>query len=385
MKTETGILLAVAAVLLGAGCKPKSIVTTQPPTVSVIQPVARDVVEWDEYIGRLESPETVEVRARVNGYLDKVHFKEGKEVKKGDLLFTIDPRPYQAEFDHANAEYERMVSQTDLAKNDFERAKQLIVTKAISEEDYDTKSKTYAATQAAMKSAKASMDLAKLNLDFTKIHSPIDGRISRALVTEGNLISSGVSGSGATLLTTIVSLDPLYCYADPDERAILKYLRLRREGTRVSARDEPIPVEMGLADEVGFPHKGYIDFVDNRVDPNTGTMRGRGVFPNADHDLSPGFFARVRFPGSGKYPALLIPDRALGADQALKFVYVVNAEKKVEFRPVKIGPMIDGLRVVKEGLKPGELVIVEGLLRVRPGVVVDAKPLETPLRAAPAK
>jgi multidrug efflux system membrane fusion protein len=377
MKTGTGILLTVAAVLLGAGCKPKSIVTTQPPTVSVIQPVARDVVEWDEYIGRLESPETVEVRARVSGYLDKVHFKEGKEVKKGDRLFTIDPRPYQAEFDHANAEYERMVSQTDLAKNDFERAQRLIVTQAISEEDYDTKAKTYASTQAAMKSAKASMDLAKLNLEFTEIHSPINGRISRALVTEGNLISSGVSGSGATLLTTIVSLDPLYCYADPDERAILKYLRLRREGTRVSARDEPIPVEMGLADEVGFPHKGYIDFVDNRIDPNTGTLRGRGVFPNADHSLSPGFFARVRFPGSGKYPALLIPDRALGADQAQKFVYVVTAEKKVEFRPVKIGPMIDGLRVVKEGLKPGEVVIVEGLLRVRPGVVVDAKPWET--------
>jgi multidrug efflux system membrane fusion protein len=377
MKTGTGILLTVAAVLLGAGCKPKSIVTTQPPTVSVIQPVARDVVEWDEYIGRLESPETVEVRARVSGYLDKVHFKEGKEVKKGDRLFTIDPRPYQAEFDHANAEYERMVSQTDLAKNDFERAQRLIVTQAISEEDYDTKAKTYASTQAAMKSAKASMDLAKLNLEFTEIHSPINGRISRALVTEGNLISSGVSGSGATLLTTIVSLDPLYCYADPDERAILKYLRLRREGTRVGARDEPIPVEMGLADEVGFPHKGYIDFVDNRIDPNTGTLRGRGVFPNADHSLSPGFFARVRFPGSGKYPALLIPDRALGADQAQKFVYVVTAEKKVEFRPVKIGPMIDGLRVVKEGLKPGEVVIVEGLLRVRPGVVVDAKPWET--------
>src|SRR5262245_49743248 len=195
MKTETGILLAVAAVLLGAGCKPKSIVTTQPPTVSVTQPVARDVVEWDEYIGRLESPETVEVRARVSGYLETVHFKnkEGKPVKKGELLFTIDPRPYQAEFHHAEAEYERMVSQTDLAKNDFERAKQLIVTKAISVEDYDTKSKTYAATQAAMKSAKASMDLAKLNLDFTEIKSPIDGQISRALVTEGNLISSGIS------------------------------------------------------------------------------------------------------------------------------------------------------------------------------------------------
>jgi multidrug efflux system membrane fusion protein len=219
--------------------------------------------------------------------------------------------------------------------------------------------------------------LAKLNYEFTEIRAPIDGRISRALVTQGNLISGGVSGAGATLLTTIVSLDPLYLYGDADERAILKYIRLSKEGSRVSARDKEIPAEMGLADENGFPHKGYMDFVDNRIDPNTGTMRARGVFPNTDQSLSPGFFARIRIPGSGKYPALLLPDRALGSDQAQKFVYVVNAENKVEFRPVKIGPMIDGLRVVKEGLKPRESVIVEGLLRVRPGVEVDAKPPET--------
>jgi len=345
--------------------------------VTVVQPITREVVEWDEYIGRLESPETVEVRARVSGYLDKVHFKEGKEVKKGDLLFTIDPRPYQAEYDRADADHQRALSQAELAKNDFERAKRLIATKAISEEDFDTKAKTYTAAQAAVMSAKAAEDSARLNLEFTEIHSPIDGRISRALVTQGNLISGGVSGAGATLLTTVVSLDPLYLYSDADERAILKYLKLRREGSRVSARDEQIPAEMELSDETGFPHKGFIDFVDNRVDPNTGTMRARGVFANTDHGLSPGFFGRIRIPGSGKYPALLIPDRALGSDQALKFVYVVNAEKKVEFRPVTIGPIIDGLRVVKTGLNAGEPIIVEGLLRVRPGVVVDAKPPET--------
>jgi multidrug efflux system membrane fusion protein len=385
---RTTCLFTVAALLtawLVTGCRKQGQQPPPPPAVSVVQPVAREVVEWDEYIGRLESPETVEVRARVSGYLDKVHFKEGKEVKKGDLLFTIDPRPYQAEFDHANAEYERAVSQTDLAKNDFERAKRLIATKAISEEDYDTKSKTYTAAQAAVRSAKATLDSAKLNLEFTQIHAPIEGRISRAVVTEGNLISSGVAGSGATLLTTIVSLNPLYLYGDADERSVLKYLHLRREGTRVSARDEQIPAEMGLADEAGFPHKGYMDFVDNRIDPGTGTMRARGVFSNADHSLSPGFFGRIRIPGSGKYPALLIPDRALGSDQAQKFVYVVNAEKKVEFRPVRIGPMIDGLRVVKEGLKPGEQVIMEGLMRVRPGVVVDAKPWEAPAQPTAAK
>src|ERR1041384_3092569 len=225
----------IAGLVLGifaAGCegkKPQAPVP--PPSVSVMQPVQREIVEWDEYIGRLESPETVEIRARVSGYLDKVHFKEGKEVKKGDLLFTIDQRPYRAEFDHAEAEYQRASSQTELAKNDAERAKRLIGTKAISEEDYDTKLKTYLAAQATEKSAQATLESAKLNLEFTQIRAPISGRISRAAVTEGNLVSSGIAGSGATLLTTLVSLDPLYLYGDADERAILKYLKLRREGT----------------------------------------------------------------------------------------------------------------------------------------------------------
>ncbi len=378
-------IIVLISFLLAGGCKPKSHLVSPPPAVSVIQPIEREVVEWDEYIGRLESPETVEIRARVSGYLDKIHFKEGKAVKKGDLLFTIDRRPYLAEYDRAEAEHERALSQVELAKNDFERAKRLIATGAISEEDHDTKSKRYASAQAAVRSARATATLAKLNLDYTEIRSPINGRIGRAIVTEGNLISSGVSGSGATLLTTVVSLDPLYCYADTDERAVLKYLQLRREGKRISARDGPIPVELGLGDEAGYPHKGYIDFVDNRIDPNTGTLRGRGVFPNTDHSLSPGFFARVRFPGSGKYSALLVPDRALASDQAQRFVYVVNAENKVEFRPVKTGPIIDGLRVIKEGLQAGERIIVEGLVRVRPGIVVDPKPGELPMQTVAAK
>jgi RND family efflux transporter MFP subunit len=346
--------------------------------------VEREVVEWDEYIGRLESPENVEIRARVSGYLDKVHFKEGREIKKGDLLFTIDPRPYQAEYDRAEAERQRAESQAELAKNDAERAKRLIATKAISEEDFDTKTRSHTSALAALKAAQAAVDSAKLNLEFTEVRSPIQGRTSRAIVTEGNLISGGVSGAGATLLTTVVSQDPLYCYVDVDERSILKYIQLRREGKRGSALDRPIPAEMALADEAGYPNKGFTDFVDNKIDPSTGTLRCRGVFPNPERALGPGFFARMRIPGSGKYPALLIPDRALGADQALKFVYVVDAGKKVEFRPVKIGPMIDGLRVVKEGLKAGEQIIVEGLMRVRPGVVVDAKPWDVPAQTATA-
>ena len=370
---------SIALFVLGlAGCQKQATPTAPPPpTVSVLQPISREVVEWDEYTGRLESPETVEIRARVSGYLDKVHFKEGKEVQKGDLLFTIDPRPYQAEFDRAQAEFERAQNQAELAKSEADRAKRLITTKAISQEDLDTKTRTYASVLAAVRSAKGTLDSAKLNLEFTEIHSPIAGRTSRAAVTAGNLISGGVSGAGATLLTTVVSQDPLYCYVDVDERSILKYLQLRREGKRESALDQPIPVEMALADEAGYPHKGFTDFVDNKIDPTTGTLRCRGVFPNPERTLGPGFFTRMRIPGSGKYQALLLPDRALGSDQSQKFVYVVNAEKKVEFRPVKIGPIIDGLRVVTSGVKPGEQVIVEGLMRVRPGIVVEAKLLET--------
>jgi RND family efflux transporter MFP subunit len=379
-----GVLLILVLPLAGCG-KKVSLPVPPPPTVSVILPVEREVVEWDEYTGRIESPEAVEVRARVNGYLNQVHFKEGKEVKKGDLLFTIDRRPYQAEFDRVEAERQRAESQADLAKSDADRARNLIVTKAISQEDFDTKTKTYSSALAAVKAAHAAVDSASLNLEFTEIRSPIDGRIGRALVTEGNLVSGGVAGAGATMLTTIVSQDPLYCYVDVDERSILKYLRLRREGRRVSALDAQIPVEVALADEKDFPRKGHVDFVDNRVDPTTGTVRCRGVIANPERTLGPGFFARLRIPGSGRYPALLLPDRAFGSDQAQKFVYVINAERKVEFRPVIIGPIIDGLRVVTGGLKPGEQVVVEGLVRVRPGIVVDAKPWEAPKQASPAK
>jgi membrane fusion protein, multidrug efflux system len=387
MKTSCLLtLFALSICLLFTGCgKQGQPSSPAPPTVSVIHPVQREVVEWDEYTGRLESPESVEVRARVSGYLDKVHFKEGKEVKKGDLLLTIDRRPYQAEFDRAEGEHQRAESQAELAKNDAERAKRLIATKAISEEDFDTKTRTYASAVAAVKSAKATLDSAKLNLEFTEIRSPINGRISRADITEGNLVSGGPGGAGATMLTTIVSQNPLYCYVDVDERSILKYLRLRREGRRVSALDAEIPVEVALADEKDFPRKGYVDFVDNKVDPTTGTVRCRGVIANPERTLGPGFFARLRVPGSGQYSALLLPDRAFGSDQAQKFVYVVNPQKKVEFRPVSIGPIIDGLRVVTGGLKPGEQVIVEGLIRVRPGVVVDVKPWEAPKQASAAK
>jgi RND family efflux transporter MFP subunit len=375
-RTPLSVLILFLVGCFVTGCKKPALPPPQVPIVYFVPSISKEVVEWDEYIGRLESPKTVEIRPRVSGYLNKVHFQEGKEVNQGDILFTIDRRPYQAEFDRAEAEHLRASNQAELAKNEADRAKKLIATRVISEEDLDTKAKAYSAAQAAEKAAQATKDLAKLNLEFTEIHAPISGRISRALVTEGNLVSGGPNSAVATLLTTVVSQDPLYLYGDADERAILKYVRLSREGKRDSARDKQIPAEMALADDIGFPHKGYMDFVDNRVDPGTGTLRARGVFPNPDHRLSPGLFGRIRIPGSGKYQAVLIPDRTVGSDQTEKFVYVITAEQKVEYRPVKIGPLIEGLRVVKEGLKPDERVIAEGLLRVRPGMTVNAKPLE---------
>lgn len=368
-------LFATLMLLATACSKPPPAAVAAAPIVSTARPEIREIVEWDEYIGRLESPETVELRARVSGYLDGVHFKEGREVRKGDLLFTIDARPYRAELERAEAEAQRAQTQLELAINDADRAKRLIVTKAISEEEADTKFKSQSVAQAALRSSAAEVTLARLNLEFTEVRAPIDGRIGRALVTTGNLINGSAAGAQATLMTTIVSLDPLYCYGDADELSILKYLQLSREGKRESARDVNIPAELGLADEDGFPHQGYMDFVDNRLDPETGTIRARVVIENTDHRLSPGFYARLRIPGSGKYQATLIPDRAIGADQSQRFVYVIGEQHKVQYRPVTLGPMVDGLRVVKSGLGPADTFIVEGLMRARPGLVVDPRPM----------
>ena len=383
MKGRVLLCLGVLVIATVSACGREAPSASPPPAVSVMEAIEKEILEWDEYIGRLESPETVEVRARVSGYLDQVHFREGTEVKKGDLLFTIDPRPYRAVYERVKAEHERALTEAALAKNDADRAARLIKTKVIPEEEYDTKSKSWEAAVAAAKSAGAAMESARLDLEFTAVRAPIDGRISRALVTAGNLVSAGMNGGGATLLTTIVSLDPLYLYGDADENAILKYIQLSREGKRDSARDQIIPAEMGLANEEGFPHKGFMDFVDNRIDPNTGTMRARGVFANEDHRLAPGFFARIRIPGSGLYPAVLVLDRAMGQDQSQKFVYVVGAGNAVQYRPVTTGPLIDGMRVIKSGLAPGERVIVEGQIRVRPGVVVDPKPWAAAPATAP--
>jgi len=359
---------------LAAACNHSKTTTPRPPpAVTANQPAQREVVEWDEYPGRLEAVDMVEVRARVGGYLQSVHFKDGTEVNKGDSLFVIDPRPYQAELDRAAAELKQSESRLELASNELARAERLLKAKAISEEEADSRSKAKREAEAAIDSARASVEVAKLNLEYTHITAPINGRISRKLITEGNLVN-GTQGQN-TLLSTIVSLDPIYCYFDADERSILKYQQLAREGKQESLRDGRAPCELELANESGFPHKGVLDFVDNRVDATTGTLRVRGVFanPGPDRILQAGFFARVRVPGSGKSQALLIPDQAVGTDQGQKFVFVVNDQDEVEYRTVRLGPFIDGLRVVREGIQSNDWVVVNGLLSIHTGSKVNPK------------
>ncbi len=365
--------------LLACAChKPEPPALRPPAAVTASQPAQREVVEWDEYPGRLDAVDMVEVRARVSGYLSSVHFKDGAEVRKGDLLFVIDARPYQTELDRAEATL--MQAQTRFAwmSNDLARVERLLQSKAVSEEEADSRSKAKQEAVAGIQSARSAVDMGKLNLEYTRITAPVGGRIGRKLVTEGNLVNGNQGIS--TLLTTIVSLDPIYCYVDADEHSVLKYQQLAREGKRASARDGQIPCEMAVANEEGFPHKGVIDFVDNRVDPTTGTIRARGVFTNADHSLTPGFFARLRVTGSGKYQALLIPDQAVGTEQGQKIVYVINDQDTVEYRKVKLGPIVDGLRVVREGVQAKDWVVVNGLMSVRPGAKVN--PTRAPLALA---
>jgi membrane fusion protein, multidrug efflux system len=347
-------------VLLLTACQSQQVAAPPPPPkVAVNQPILRDVVESDEYTGRLEAVESVEIRARVNGYLQSVHFTDGEIVKKGALLFVIDPRPYQAELNRAKAQLEQAIARFERTQKDFARAQQLVKSRAMSQEEVDTRSADQREAQEAVQAARAAVEAAWLNVEFTQVKAPISGRISRHLVTEGNLINGGTAES--TLLTRIVSLDPLYGYFDVDERAFLKYTRLWRNGTRPGSREVNIPVDLGLANETGFPHQGHLDFIDNRLDPNTGTMTGRAVIPNLDLTLTPGLFARLRLPGSSQYEALLLPDEAIGSDQTQRFAFMVNDQHTVEYRRVTLGPMIDGLRVVRNGLKPEEWVIVNGV------------------------
>jgi RND family efflux transporter MFP subunit len=359
------LLLALA---LQTGCQSTQTPPPAPPKVTVSRPIVQEIIEWDEYTGRVEATESVEVRARVSGYLQSIHFKDGAIVKQGDLLFVIDPRPYQAEVDRVTAELQLAQARLELAKSDYARAQKLLQFRAISQEEADTRAATERQVQQSVEAARAAVRAAKLNLEFTRVTAPISGRISRRLVTEGNLINGGTAES--TLLTTIVSMDPIYVYFEADERSYLKYVRLSQNGKRPSSRQARNPVYLALADEKGFPRKGYIDFVDNRLDPKTGTMTGRAVFSNSDLALTPGLFARLRLQGSTPYEALLVPDEAIGSDQAQKFIFVMNGDNTVEYRTVQLGPLLHGFRVIREGLTLDDWLIVSGVQRARTGLTV---------------
>jgi RND family efflux transporter MFP subunit len=374
-----GCALALAVALALAACGPREEPGQGggPPAVSVAPVVKRQVQEFDEFTGRLEAPDTVEVRSRVPGTLVGVHFREGQLVKKGDLLFTIDPRQYAAEVARAEAQLLTARTQADLSKSEFARAEKLVAVRGVSQQEIDQLRSSQATAQANIKVYDAALTQARLNLEFTRITAPVAGRTSRANVTVGNLVNVGDA-----VLTTIVSSDKVYAYFDASEALYLKYTRAAREGSRPSSRDAPNVVNLGLANEEGFPHKGHMDFVDNRLNPATATIRGRAVFDNKDGAFTPGLFARLQLVGSANYPATVVTDRAITTDQTRKIVLVVGKNNIVEQREVKTGALIDRVRVVT-GVKEGELVIVDGLLRAFPGAPVTPQVLKVDDKGMP--
>lgn len=367
-----GMFLCVAAGLL-AGCQDGPAPGDRPgggaPEVTVATPLVREITEWDDYTGRFAAVDSVEVRARVSGYLESIHFVDGQTVEKGDLLFVIDPRPFEAALAGARATRVEAATRLELAEKDLERASELLREGNISKQVYDTRKQERDAAIAALEAAEAARHSAELDLGFTRVTAPIAGLISRQFVSEGNLVSGGTADS--TLLTRINSIDPIHIYFDGDEAAYLEYVRLDRAGRRVSSRDAPNPVLVSLIDEQGFPHRGRMDFVDNRIDPATGTMRGRAILDNPDRLFLPGMFARVRLLGRGPYEALLIPDSAVAMDQARRVVFVVDGDNVAHARPVELGPLAFGLRVVRDGIEASDRVVVNGLQRVRPGSAVS--------------
>jgi multidrug efflux system membrane fusion protein len=374
-------LAGLGAVLAAVGCDRTEAAASgaapPPASVTVALPINREVMEWDEYTGRLQAVESVEVRARVGGFIDSVGFAEGGTVTKGQPLFVIDPRPYQAELDRARGEVARAKAQLALAETEYKRTAQLVPTRAASELELEEKRADRDAAKANVAIADAAVATAELNVSFTKVTAPISGRISRIFVTAGNLITGGAQGGEATLLTRITSLNPMYCYVDADERSVLRYQRLRRENKRVSARDAKIPARLALLNEPEFAHEGVIDFVDNQVDPTTGTLRARGVFPNPDGEMTPGMFGRLRIPGAAPYRALLVAQSAIQSDQSQKYVLTVGDGNVVKVTPVTVGSAFGTLRAIERGLTGDERVIVNGLLRARPGAPVN--PTEGPM------
>jgi RND family efflux transporter MFP subunit len=359
-----GFLIFAALGLAGCDGKQAAGSAPPPPPVTVARPLQKTITEWDEYTGRFTAVETVEVRARVSGFIDSIHFKDGDVVKQGDLLFIIDPRPYRIAVEQAKADLERARAKLDIASLDLERATPLVRNQTLTEREFDTRRSTQRDAAGAVASSEAAVRQASLNLEWTEVRAPIAGRISDRRVDAGNLITGGQTG--ATLLTAIVSIDPIYFIFDGSEADFIRYLRLAAIGARPSSRDAPNPVSVRLADEQDYKHQGKMNFVDNVVNAKTGTIRGRAVFDNKDGLLTPGFFGRMRLFG-GKHDALLIPDSAIASDQASKIVFTVADDGTVGTKRIEIGPIIDGLRMVRSGLAQTDRIVVEGIQRARPG------------------
>ena len=374
--TLLGMVLLITQL---SGCDKGVAQNAAPPTpeVSAAPVLIKPVSQWDNFNGRVEAVQSVQLRPRVSGYIDAVNYREGDEVRKGQVLFTIDDRSYRAALEQAKAELARARSQASLARSESGRSEKLIGTQAISREAWEQRRSAASQAQADVLAAEAAVDMAQLNLDFTRVTAPIDGRASRAMITAGNLVTAGDS---ASVLTTLVSQQQMYVYFDVDENTFLNYQAMARQGQQRHA----LPVEIALVGEQGFPHQGKIDFLDNQLTASTGTIRMRALLDNQQRQFTPGLFARVRLPGSAQFEAVLIDDKAVLTDQDRKYVYVVDGEGKAQRRDIQPGAMVDGLRIVKSGLQSGDKVIIAGLQKVfMPGMPVTAQPVA--MRAAAAQ
>ena len=359
-----GSLLLMAQLLIGCDNKPAANAAPPAPPVTVALPLQKSITEWDEYTGRFTAVETVEVRARVSGFIESIHFKEGQLVKQGDLLFIIDPRPYQLTVEQAKADRERAKAKLEIATLDVERATPLVRSQTLTAREFDTRKSTERDAAGQVGAAEAALKQAELNLDWTQVRAPTAGRISDRRVDAGNLITGGQTG--ATLLTLIVSIDPIHFVFDGSEADFLRYLRLAAAGARPSSRDVENPVSVRLVDEDDYMHHGRMDFVDNVLNTKTGTIRGRAIFDNKDGLLTPGIFGRLRLFG-GERETLLVPDSAIASDQSRKIVFTVTDDGTVGTKLIETGPIVDGLRVIRSGLAPTDRIVIDGLQRARPG------------------
>jgi membrane fusion protein, multidrug efflux system len=370
-------LVLGAAALAGCGGSQNSAGAPPPPSVTVANPVKRTVIDQDEYVGRFVAVDAVEVRARVSGYLEKVHFEDGQIVKQGDLLFTVDKRPFQATLDQAKANLAQAKANLAFAESDLARGQQLVRDRTITEQTFDQRTQAKRVAEASVQAQEAAVQQALLDLQFTELKAPITGRIGDRRVSPGNLVTGGTSGS-TTLLATIVSTDPIRFEFTFDEAAYLRYERLSKQGQDVTSREGSVYVSLRLIDEPDFVHAGRLDFVDNVIDRASGTIRGRAEFANQAGLFTPGMFARIRVPGSPAYPALLLPDEAIGSEQARKYVLVVDKDNIARPKYVVLGDLFEGLRVVKDGIAADDRVVVNGVARVRPGQKVTPEEQKSP-------